>query len=100
MTIMMTKVRVTMMMVMMMMMHACLAMFFRGAHNSEARRQGVTLWRLVVTLVMMMTPEARRLVGLGVECWVVPHKIKKWKKHKTKKNERHGKHEDIKNEKK
>ena len=29
---------------------ACFAIFFRGPHNPEARRQGVTPWRLVVTL--------------------------------------------------
>ena len=29
---------------------ACLAIFFRGPHNPEARRQRVTLWRLLVTL--------------------------------------------------
>ena len=32
---------------------ACLAIFFRGPHQPEARKQGVTLWRLLVTLAWL-----------------------------------------------
>ena len=47
----MLKVTVTMMMIMsrMVLIHA-LRSFSEGLHNPEARKQGVTHWRLVVTL--------------------------------------------------
>ena len=51
MTMMMMKVTVTVTMIMsrMMMMHACMHAS-EDPHDPEARRQGVTLWRLLVTL--------------------------------------------------